>query len=107
MIYYTKYGKSVELLCRLTDELGNIYLGITTGSGRLNVYFDYNFNVKIQHLPEPVEVIKRLMTDQTINNTAKRGILHLIRLYGKLTETEKRLTKLAHEMTNESLLSLH
>lgn len=97
MIYTTIAGEKVDLLFRFTGIREHIYAGLMDGVS-FNLYFDYNFNVKIRELPDPIEFMKRLITDQTINDTTKRGIIHLIRMYCNLTETEQRLTKLVYEM---------
>lgn len=98
MIFQTKTGYSVELLCRARDHIGEFYLGLGIDNDADNpVFFDFDFTETIPQLLEPIEVIKRLLNDQTINTLKKREFIHLLRAFGNLNETENRLSKLFFE----------
>ena len=96
MIYYSKNGYKIDLLCRAHDANGSFYFGLYEEK-IINVYFDWEFNEPIQELPERIQFIRRLLTDPIINNSNKRYTIQLLRLYCNLNETEQRLTKLVYQ----------
>jgi hypothetical protein len=96
MIYYSKNGYSIDLLCRANDDWGSFYLGLHEGR-IINLYFDWEFNEPIPELPAPIEAIKRLLTDPIISNANKKYAIQIFILYCNLNETEQRLSKLVLE----------